>query len=96
MILVSYYSNMFGRVCISIISEVLMIKLGEVLMIEQNRPVTTFMLLMAASSKVKLRVGNMYRQYMHFFLLQGIGRFHRTISKEIKIGTDLYLASEGL
>ena len=87
MILVSYYSNMFGRVCISII--------GKVLMIEQNRLVTTFMLLMAASSKVKLRLGNMYRQYMHFLLIQGIGRFHRTISKEIYICTDLYLASEG-
>ena len=54
MILVSYYSNKFGRVCISLIGEVLMIELGKVFMIEQNRLLTTFMLLMAASSKVKL------------------------------------------
>ena len=61
MFLVSFYSNMFGRVCTCII--------GEVSMIEQSRLVrnirTTFMLLLAASSKVKLRLGNMHRQYMH-------------------------------
>ena len=83
MLLVSSYSNMFSRVCISIIGKVLMIELREVLKIEQNGLVTSLMLFMTASSKVKLRLGNMYRQYMHFLLLQGIGRFHRTISKEI-------------
>ena len=57
MFLVSYYSNMFGRVCISIIGEILMIELREVLMIKQNRLVrnvrSTFMLLIAASSKAE-------------------------------------------